>query len=167
MSLTYTDRFALPLLAAGQAQKELVHNEALLALDMVCQPVVQSADLAAPPASPTPGQCWIVADGGSGAWAGRDDALAGWSDAGWRFVSPAAGWRAWVSDRACMMRFDGADWIDEGARSDGYVIAGDQIIGARQPAIADPAGGTMVDTEARVTLLALLATLRTHGLIAS
>ncbi len=33
-------RLALPLLAAGQAQKELVHNEALLRLDLVSQPVV-------------------------------------------------------------------------------------------------------------------------------
>ncbi len=167
MTLTHTDRLALPLLAAGQAQKELVHNEALLLLDMVCQPVVQSADLAVPPALPLAGQGWIVATGGSDGWSGRDGAIAGWTAAGWRFVQPAAGWCAWVADRGCAMRFDGVDWVDEGTRSDGYFVGGERIIGARQAAISDPSGGTMVDAEARAAVHALLATLRTHGLIAS
>ena len=35
-----TDRFALPLLATAQAQKEMTHNEALALLDAVVQPVV-------------------------------------------------------------------------------------------------------------------------------
>ncbi len=95
MSLTQTDRIGLPLLAAGQAQKELAHNEALLLLDLVSQPVAQSADLTAPPGAPAAGQCWIVAPSASGDWAGRDGALAGWTDNGWRFAMPAEGWRAW------------------------------------------------------------------------
>lgn len=65
--MAQTDRLALPLLAAGQAQKEITHNEALGQLDMLVQLIVVSADLSAPPASPAEGQCWIVASGGSGA----------------------------------------------------------------------------------------------------
>ena len=40
MSESATPRWALPLLAAGQAEKELTHNEALLLLDMAVQPSV-------------------------------------------------------------------------------------------------------------------------------
>lgn len=167
MPLSQTDRLALPLLAAGQAQKELAHNEALLLLDLLSQPVAQSADLAAPPSSPSAGQCWIVASPASGDWLGKERSLAGWTDGGWRFAMPGAGWRAWVADRAQTMRFDGADWTDEEARSNGYFVAGEQVVGARQAAIADPAGGTTVDAQARGAVLAILGMLRAHGLIHS
>jgi len=167
MTLTQTDRLGLPLLAAGQAQKELVHNEALLLLDVASQPVVESANLATPPVSPTAGQCWIVATSASGDWTGQEGAIAGWTDNGWRFVGPAAGWRAWVADRNQAMRFDGSGWIDEEARSDGYFVGGERVLAARQAAVADPAGGTMVDSEARSAVSAILAALRAHGLIAT
>lgn len=167
MTLMQSDRLALPLLAAGQAQKELAHNEALLLLDMVTQAVVESADLTAPPASPAAGQCWIVAAAASGDWAGEEGAIAGWTGSGWRFVQPGAGWRAFVADRGHATRHDGVGWIDEEMRSDGYFVAGEQVIGARQPTIANPAGGATVDSEARTTLMAILAALRMHGLIAT
>ncbi len=46
------------------------------------------------------------------------------------------------------------------------VIGGDQVVGARQPAVADPSGGAMVDASAREAIGAILAALRNHGLIA-
>ncbi|HLZ79899.1 MAG TPA: hypothetical protein VKQ09_11235 [Sphingomonas sp.] len=36
-----TTRFALPLIAPGQAQKELFHNEALARVDALLQPSVR------------------------------------------------------------------------------------------------------------------------------
>jgi hypothetical protein len=45
------------------------------------------------------------------------------------------------------------------------LVDGVKVVGARQPAIADPTGGTSVDGEARDTLRAVLAALRGHGLI--
>jgi hypothetical protein len=167
MTLMQTDRLALPLLAAGQAEKELAHNEALLRLDIVSQPVVESADLTAPPGSPLAGQCWIVATGASGGWAGRDGAIAGWTDNGWRFVMPAAGWRAWIVDRGNAVRYDGTGWTDEEVRGDGYFVAGDRVLAGRQAAIANPTGGTTIDSEVRATVAAILAALRGHGLIAT
>lgn len=167
MPLMQTDRLGLPLLAAGQAQKEVAHNEALLLVDIACQPVAESADIAAPPPSPVAGQCWIVAASATGAWSGRERALAGWTANGWRFALPSPGWRAWVADRAQSMRFDGSDWIDEAVRNDGYFVDGDRVVGARQGAIATPSGGAIVDAEARSALGAILAMLRTHGLIES
>lgn len=62
-----TDRLALALIAPGQAQKEMTHNEALARLDIMVQPVVQAIAPASVPASPTFGQCWIVGVGASGA----------------------------------------------------------------------------------------------------
>jgi hypothetical protein len=87
-----TDRLAMPLLFAGQAQKEITHNEALTLLDMLVQPVALSTTLAITPAQPEPGQCWIVPSGASGAWADRAGELALWTAGGWRFVAPKAGW---------------------------------------------------------------------------
>jgi hypothetical protein len=45
-------------------------------------------------------------------------------------------------------------------------IGGVQVVGARQPEIADQGGGATVDGEARTSIIALLVVLRNHGLIA-
>jgi hypothetical protein len=45
----------------------------------------------------------------------------------------------------------------------GYKVAGNQVVGARGAAIADPAGGATVDTEARTALVAILNFLRGWG----
>ncbi|MGH9872474.1 MAG: hypothetical protein ACRD9S_08410 [Pyrinomonadaceae bacterium] len=47
-----------------------------------------------------------------------------------------------------------------------YKANGIQVVGARQAAIADPRGGSVVDAEARAALVDLLSKLRAHGLIA-
>lgn len=48
-----------------------------------------------------------------------------------------------------------------------YQVAGTQVVGVRGAAVADAAGGATIDAEARAALNALLARLRTHGLIAT
>ena len=48
-----TTRLKLPLLAAGQAQKEAWHNEALLLVDRLLAGVIEGAASATPPGSPT------------------------------------------------------------------------------------------------------------------
>lgn len=50
----------------------------------------------------------------------------------------------------------------------GYFDGDDaQLLGVRQPAIADAAGGAIIDVQARAQLNALLAALRIHGMIAT
>jgi hypothetical protein len=166
MSDERTARLSLPLLHAGQAQKELDHNEALALLDLAVQPTVVAAGQDVPPSDPTPGKCWIVGASPVGAWAGRAQALAGWTIGGWRYVAPHPGMVVWRSSDAMTMRYDGAQWTDGEVHAAGLFVEGAQVVSRREPAIDDPAGGGTIDAEARIALHAILATLRNHGLIA-
>ncbi|MDX3900217.1 MAG: DUF2793 domain-containing protein [Sphingobium sp.] len=167
MSDDQTARWALPLLHAGQAQKEMFHNEALALIDMLLHGVVESADLNAPPAAPALGQGWIVGAGATGAWAGRAGAIAGWTAGGWRFVTPREGLSMIVADRGHAMIHEGGAWLDGPLRADGLHVGNNRVVGAQAPAIADPAGGSVADAEARAALAAILEALRGHGLIAA
>lgn len=161
-----TSRWALPLLFAGQAQKELFHNEALTLVDALLHGAVESAELIVPPVDAEPGQCWIVAAGGTGEWAGHDGAVAMQSEGGWRFMTPRAGLGMWVVDRNVAFFHDGVQWLEAPVRADGLYLGGDHVVGERQGAIGDPAGGAVVDAEGRATIVAILQALRSHGLIA-
>lgn len=167
MSDDHSARLSLPFLSAGQAQKEVMHNEALQALDALVQPVVLSADLATPPGSPAEGACWIVASAAVGAWADHAGAIAQWTAAGWRFAVPSAGWRCHVVDRSAAMVHNGSAWQQDVVRADGLYIEGVKVIGARSGAIADATGGTVVDSQARLVISEILTLLRGHGLLAS
>lgn len=159
-----TTRLALPLLAAGQAQKELTHNAALAALDTLVQPIVQSCGDNTPPSSPSPGQSWIVGVSPGGAWAGRADAIATWRAGGWEFLIPQEGHSFWIADESLWAFYSGAWTIGEMTAAT-LKIGGNPVVGSRQPAIASPTGGATVDSEARTALTAILVALRTHGLI--
>lgn len=162
-----TPRLSLPMLASGQAQKEIWHNEALMLLDGLVQPVVQSIAPASVPSAPVVGQCWIAGPSPSGAWAGHANALTCWTSGGWRFVAPFEGMQCWSLTDALPARFSGASWSIGQIAASTVRIGGNVVLGTRQAAIADPAGGTIVDTEARLALASILTALRTHGLISS
>lgn len=137
-------RFALPLLAAAQAQKEITHNEALALLDGLIHPVLVSDSEAAPPLDAAPGQGWIVAAGASGAWTGHEGRIALMTGGGWRFIAPVEGMQVWLSDARAT--FVGGGW-------------------SAPPAYAGPTGGAVVDAEARNALSTLAAALAMAGLI--
>ena len=140
-----TARHHLPLLVAGQAQKEFFVNEALARIDLLLCPVVEG-ELAAPPSQPLAGQCWVVAPSPSGSWIGQETALACWDGAQWTFAFPQTGQTAYDLSTDARLCFDGA-W---------------------QRALLPPApqSGTTVDTEARAALTAVLEILRTFKLAA-
>lgn len=106
-----TPLLALPLIAAAQAQKHVTHNEALLRLDALAQLSVRDRTRASPPADPMPGDRHIVAAGASGDWSGHEGAVALF-DAGWRFLVPGAGWRAYVEAEGRTLTHDGTGWRD-------------------------------------------------------
>lgn len=163
--MMHTDRLGLPLLAAGQAQKEITHNEALSRIDVIAQAAVESADLSIPPVAPEAGQCWVVGAGAIAAWLGKEGMIASWTASGWLFLTPGPDWRAWVRDRGHMIRFDGANWVDDPVRNDGLYLGDMRVVAARQEAIEAPDGGVIRDLEARHAVAAILSALRAHGLI--
>jgi hypothetical protein len=162
----WSDRFALPLLSAGQAQKELYHNEALARLDLLAHAAVEAYGLDTPPATPVVGQCWIVGSSPTSAWAGHAFELAGWTSSGWRFVSPRGGMVAWDAGAGHWLHHDGTNWVNGALTATSLKISGIQVVGSQLAAIPDPVGGSVIDSETRSTLVLVLDALRTHGLIA-
>lgn len=160
-----TARLGLPLLAAGQAQKELWHNEALALVDLAVAPAVRELGVDAPPPEPVPGEAWVVGEAPVGAWAGRAGAIAGWTGGGWRFVAPFEGLSVWIATKGVDARYIGGAWVVGELSARRVVVDGKPVLGPRQPAVADPKGGTAVDGPAREALAGVLAALRAHGLI--
>ncbi len=146
MTIFETTRFALPLLAAGQAHKELFHNEALLLLDFLIHPVVQA--VAADPQSllPLAGQCCLVAPTAMAEWSGKDNQIAGWSSGGWHFIKPQETMKIFVVEtlQSAIYRNNVWQFID---------------------AVDGPVGGAIVDLEARSAIDSILNALRTVAIL--
>lgn len=143
-----TPRLALPLLAVAQARKEVTHNEALILLDALVHAAVVAGPLADPPADPAEGQCWIVGLAPAGVWTGQATAIALWTAGGWRFAAPREGMQVTRLSDGSRLRFDGSLW-------------------AEPAAIAAPAGGSTIDSEARSAITALILHLEAQGLLIS
>lgn len=108
----FTPNLGLGLVLSGQAQKHLSVNEALFALDTLIATSVVDRDLMVPPLTAVPGQSWLVPAGAEGDWAGRDQSVAVFDGAGWRFFAPRTGWRVWVEDEARLIVRDANGWRD-------------------------------------------------------
>lgn len=162
--MSITARFALPLIAPGQAQKEVHHNEALAAIDAALQAAVEDEPSADPPTTPMEGESWLVASDAAAGWVGRDDSLATWTGGGWRFTQPVAGMTVWNKAAGHWLHWSGEEW-EAGWPVQALLIDGQQIVGARQPDVPSPSGGTTIDAEARAAIDLLIVTLKTHGLI--
>lgn len=162
-----SDRLRLPLLAAAQAQKEMTHNEALAIADIAMQAVVQSVAPATTPASPVPGQCWIVGLSPTGPWAGQVGAIAAWTGGGWRFVAPFEGMQVWSIADDVIVRREASTWVTGQLTAARLSVSGQQVVGSRQPRVAVVTGGATVDLQARAAIAALIAGLEAHGLFAT
>jgi hypothetical protein len=139
-----TPRLDLPLLFAGQAQKETFVNEIAARLDALLHCAVE-AELAAPPPAPVDGQSWLVAMGASGEWSGKAGQIAARQAGNWLMSEPRDGMR--ILDRSTgQVRHYNAGW--------------------HAPARpAAPTGGTTVDAEARSAIVALIDCLSAAGII--
>ena len=98
-----TKNLQLPFLAAEQAQKHVILNEALLALDCLVQLSVSSRTQAVPPELPQDGVRFLVPPEAQGAWAQQVGKIAVFQDAVWRFHMPLVGWMMWVDDEARLL----------------------------------------------------------------
>jgi hypothetical protein len=140
-----TPAHGLPYLFPGQAQREAFVNEAFARIDALLQPVVL-AERAAPPAEPLPGDCYLLADAVSGAWAGHERALAVWAENQWLYLPPREGARVCDLATGSLVMFTADD--------------GWQRIAA--PVL--PAGGATQDSEARSAIEAIVAALGAAGI---
>lgn len=139
----FTRRHSLPNLYVGQAQKELTHNEALARIDALLHPVAE-AKLAEPPAGLTDisdGLCWLIDSAATGAWLGRAGQLARWSGGSWRYIMPVAGMTLWLASEGKRLFYIAGAWVEPNA-------------------IDNPAGGSVIDVEARAATIAILEHLR-------
>lgn len=151
----------------GQAQKELFHNEALQVLDLLVAGAVEEPPRDAPPSAPPMGSCYIVGPSPTGEWDSHAGQVAGWTAAGWRFVEPIEGMRLHVRSSGETAVYRAGQWEIGQLHGAELVIGGDKVVGPRAAAIGSPAGGAVVDTEARSAIDAILGALRGHGLIAT
>ena len=134
---------------------------------MLVAGAVEQPPLATPPASPALGACYIVDAGATDAWAGQSHCVAGWTVGGWRFVSPVEGMLLYERTTGTWAAFRNGAWELGMVRGAALVIDGQQVVGARGAAIQSATGGTVVDTEGRAAIDAILGALRQHGLIES
>lgn len=160
-------RLNLPFLSAGQAQKELTHNEALQTLDLLTAAAVEEAPRSEPPPTPAIGSCYIVGSSATGDWTGKEQCLAGFTSGGWRYVAPLEGMVAYVKATGVWATYRPEGWEFGALRGDSLIIGGAQVVGSRLAAIAGPSGGTIVDAESRAAIDEILGALRLHGLIDS
>jgi hypothetical protein len=165
--MTGTPRLGLPFLTVGQAQKEFTHNEALQTLDLIVAGTVEDVPAATPPASPSLGACYIVAEGATGEWAGKAQCLAGWTSGGWHFIEPPEGATVHVRSTGTRAVFRNPAWELGQVRGAALIIGDEQVVGSRGEAIPSPTGGTTIDSEARASIKSILDALRLHGLIAT
>jgi Protein of unknown function (DUF2793) len=161
-----TTRLQLPLLVAGQVQKEVFHNEALAVIDLLSGGLVEGTPIAAPPPIPVPGLLYRVAtSAASGAFAGHEGTLAAFGAGGWRFVTPVDGLRLTERTSGVALAFRNGAWTSGSLRASEVLIAGVKVLGAQAAAVADPSGGTVIDAQVRAVVGQILVALRTHGLI--
>lgn len=138
-------RFGLPLLFAGQAQKEIFVNEAHALTDaLLCCSIEGTA--ASPPTTPIEGSAWLVGTSPSGDWAGQAGKVACRQGGNWLFVTPRDGLRVTNRVTGQDLRFIGS-W-----RS------------ANRPAAIT--GGSVIDIQARAQMQNILDALELAGIFA-
>lgn len=139
-----SENLGLPLLFAGQAQKEFFVNQALAILDAYSQGAVL-ASLTEPPVNAADGECYRITAPAEGPWQLHPDHVAIRIGDAWHFVAPAEG--ALLFDRAVGQ----------------YLCFRSGWRAANAPDL--PGGGTVIDAEARSALLQLVESLQAVGIL--
>lgn len=138
-------RHSLPLIFPGQIQKEFFVNEAHALVDALLHPVALGT-ASAPPAGAADGDCWIIGPQPEADWTGHAGKLACRQAGTWLFATPCDGMRVFDRASGTDMRHMAGRWTSAAP-------------------VRAPEGGDVVDLEARRTLIELIATLGTAGVI--
>lgn len=115
---------------------------------------VLDKDLSTPPASPSTGDRYIVAAGGTGAWSGHDDEIAEWSGAAWTFTVPTTGMTTWVVDESEFYVWTGTAWSKESfhAHASTHEVGGTDDIPAENLGTAETTAGKILRTKGSALL---------------
>ena len=110
MNETKTPRLRIDYLMPEQAQKHVTVNDALRRLDGLVQLSVKNQTEIVPPETAENGDCYLIAQGASGAWQNHHGALAIFEDTGWAFVTPKEGWLLWDEAHQTMLVLIADGW---------------------------------------------------------
>ena len=136
-------RHGLPLLFSAQAQKEIVVNEAFARIDTLLHLAV-SGERNEPPVDPAEGACWLIGSEPTGAWADSAGAITCFTSGDWLMLSSRSGMRCFdIETGETLLYVDG--WVRPGRPQ-------------------SPAGGEVVDAEARQAIDDLIDSLATLGI---
>ena len=101
-----------PVIGVDLTTKDYVDS---LVQGLVWQDPVIDRDLTTPPGSPTTGDRYIVATGGTGDWATHDDEITEWNGTAWTFVTLTEGLALRVLDEDLQIVYNGSAWVTFGA----------------------------------------------------
>ncbi len=158
-----TPRLALPLISAGQSQKDVTHNDAVLALDRLVALRAASRSEAVPPASAAIGDVQIVPATGAAAWGQPAGTLMHWQGDGWLPEGPRDGQMVLVADENVMLVHRGG-WQDLWPVA-GLTVGGRALLAAPAVAMLPPTGGGTVDAQARAAIADLIVILQQQGIL--
>ena len=113
----------LPYLDGAQAQKHVTVNETVRRLDALVLLSVEDKDLTAPPGSPADGARYIPAATATGAWSGKENAVAHYVDGAWEFYTPREGFTAYVRDEDLIYAYTGSAWAKAPLADDSVTFA--------------------------------------------
>ncbi|HZV11176.1 MAG TPA: DUF2793 domain-containing protein, partial [Novosphingobium sp.] len=100
-----------------------------------------------PPSAPADGTAWLVGTGASGDWAGEDGKLACHQAGAWIFVAPCNGMNLLNKANGQFTHY---------------------LNGWQSPAlVAAPSGGTVIDSQARTAIAALISALQAAAILPS
>jgi len=74
--------------------------------------------------TPSDGDRYIVAAGGSGDWSGHDDDIAEYNGSSWEFITPNEGFATWVEDENIQYVWNGSSWVTLSSTSDHGSLTG-------------------------------------------
>ena len=81
------------------------------------------------------------------------------------FARSIEGMAAYVVSDSVWATYRAGAWELGSIRGSSLIIGGQQVVGSRRAAIASPAGGATVDSQARSAIDQILSAMRQHGLI--
>lgn len=143
---TASPRFDLPLLFAGQAQKEVYVNEAHALIDALLHCAVESIAVT-PPTAPADGSNWLIGAAATGDWSGKANSIACRQAGNWIYITPRDGMIVLNRATGQQLRYFGA-W-------------------AAATNVASPTGGGIVDAEARSAIGGIVLALKVAGILAT